>query len=171
MPLKVIYSCKPCNFEHEHLSFGTQWDKEVPPCPICARALTREEPEPTEEYNYQCWVSDGGCGVKFSVEHLIGQAPHTYLCPMCGKEAKKQLQGFSIVHGKSSNKASVDVVIGRNAEERWGRIHERKSTRDQIRRTAGTQALKATGRNEYQPIKGSRLEAVTVPESTVNKDE
>ena len=171
MPTKQIFRCEPCNFEHEHLSFGTKWDKEAPPCPVCGKALTHEEPESTEDYDYQCWISDGGCGIRFSVEHLTGQAPRTYSCPMCGKEAKQQLQGFSLVHGKSSNKASVDVLIGRDAEEKWGRIYERKAVRDKIRQSAGTQALKATGRNDYQPIKGGRLEAVTVPESTVNKDE
>jgi hypothetical protein len=172
MPTKLLYRCEPCNFEHEHLSFGTRWDKEVPPCPICGKELIHEEPESVEDYNYQCWVSDGGCGIKFSVEHLRGAAPDTYDCPMCGKVAKKQFQGFSIVHGKSMDKgSSVDVVIGRSAEERWGRLHERKAVRDKIRKDAGTQALKATGRDEYTPLKGGHLEAVSVPESTINKDE
>lgn len=171
MPTKQIFRCNLCNFEYEHLSFGTKWDKEVPPCPICGKTLTHEEPEPVETYDYQCWVSDGGCGIKFSVEHLTGKSPDTYPCPMCGKKAKRQLQGFSIVHGKSMGKSSVDVLIGRDAEEKWGRIYERKAVRDKIRKEAGTQALKATGRNEYQPIKGGHLEAVVVPENTVNKDE
>ena len=171
MPTKLIYRCESCNFEHEHLSFGTKWEK-VPPCPLCGKALTHEEPESTEDYNYQCWVSEGGCGIKFSVEHLTGKAPQTFRCPMCGKEAKQQLHGFSIVHGKTMEKgASIDVVIGRDSEEKWSRIHERKIVRDKIRQSTGTQALKATGRSDYQPIKGGHLEAVTVPESTVNKDE
>lgn len=173
MPTKQIFHCEPCNFEYEHLSFGTKWDKEVPPCPECGKALTHEEPDSRfEDYDYQCWTSDGGCGIKFSVEHLTGAAPETYPCPMCGTVAKKQFQGFSIVHGKSMNKgSSIDVAIGRNAEQRWNKIYDRKDARDKIRKDAGTQALKATGRDEYTPLKGGHLEAVSVPESTINKDE
>lgn len=174
MPTKLLYRCEPCNFEYEHLSFGTRWDKEVPPCPMCGKALTHEEPESTEDYNYQCWQSDGGCGTKFSVEHLTGKAPEIYPCPLCGKDAKKKYEGFSIVHGKTMDKgSSVDVAIGRSAEERWGKIHERKAARDRFRRETGTQALSITekdGKVFGKPIEGGQLKSVTVPENTLNKD-
>lgn len=174
MPTTKIYQCVPCNFEHEHLDFGlpARHQKPIPPCPLCQAELTYEEPLNLEDYNYQCWQSEGGCGITFSVEHLTGEAPETYGCPVCGVTARLKASGFSIVHGKSMTKgASIDVIIGRDANSRWQKVTDRKSVRDKIRRDTGTQALTATGRDEYQPLKGGRLESVAVPDSTVNKDE
>jgi hypothetical protein len=169
--VKKIYSCIPCNFEYEYLDFGVRFQKPVPPCPICSAELTYEVPESTEDYSYQCWQSEGGCGRVFSVEHLTGKAPETYSCPMCGVTAKLKLS-FAIVHGKNTTKgASIDVVIGRDADTRWQKVIDRKSVRDKIRKESGTQALTATGRDEYRPLSKGRLEAVTVPDNTVNKDE
>ncbi len=181
MPIKV-FRCEPCNFEYEHSYFDTvpkSMQKNVPPCPLCGKDLTHEELENVENYSYQCWISEGGCGIEFSVE-VNGEPTNVYLCPMCNNPAKLKLPGFSIVHGKNMTKgADIDVVIGRNAEQRWSRIHERKAIRDGIRQQTGIQALKQTivGTKdggvvaEVQPIKGGQLKAVTVPKSTVNKDE
>jgi hypothetical protein len=173
VPTNKLYQCVPCNYEYEYLDFGlpARHQKPVPPCPICKAELTYEVPLNLEDYNYQCWQSEGGCGRVFSVEHLTGAAPETYGCPICGATAKLKLS-FAIVHGKSMNKgASIDVAIGRDADSRWQKVIERKSVRDKIRKETGTQALTATGRDEYQPLSKGRLEAVTVPDSTVNKDE
>jgi predicted nucleic acid-binding Zn ribbon protein len=173
MPTKV-YRCKPCEFEYQHFYFDTvpsSAQKPVPPCPLCAGELTYEEPISLDNYDYRCWESEGGCGITFSVEHLIGKAPETYPCPICKITAKLKTT-LNIVHGKGMNKgSSLDVVIGRNADERWKQVIERKAVRDKIRNETGTQALNATGRNEYQPIKGGHLEAITVPSRTVNNDE
>jgi hypothetical protein len=171
MPVKKIYQCVPCNFEYEYVDFGMgSLQAPVPPCPLCSKTLTYDAPELVEDYTYQCWKSEGGCGIVFSVEHLYGKAPETYPCPMCGVTAKAKPQGFSIVHGKSTTKgASIDVAIGRSAEERWNKVIDRKSVRDKIRKESGTQALTATGRDEYQPLKGGQLKVVAVPDSKVNK--
>lgn len=175
MPVKQIFHCDPCNFEYEHLSFGTKWDKAVPPCSICGNTLTYEEPEVTQEKIYRC---SGGCGAEIEKEvpfyspNLVGaKTPpsNTTVCPHCGKDAFLAAEFPSIGHSNSAN-ASIDVVIGRDAEKKWERIYERKAIRDKIRQGAGAQALKATGMNEYQPIKGGHLKAVTTPENTVNRD-
>jgi hypothetical protein len=91
---------------------------------------------------------------------------------MCGVEAKKQFQGFSIVHGKSMDKgSSIDVAIGRNAEERWSKLYDRKAARDKFRKDTGSQALSIVEKNGQvfgSPIKEGRLTTVTVPESKIN---
>jgi len=175
MPTKKVYRCEPCNFEYEHLSFGTKWDKAVPPCSVCGKAMTYEEPEISEDYVYNCLTET--CKITFSVEHLTGQAPKTYPCPLCSVPAPKKLEDFAIVHGKTMNKgASVDVAIGRSAEERWGRIHERKAVRDKFRKETGTQALSITESNGQvfgKPIKDGRLaevEATSMPKIPLNKN-
>ena len=178
MPIKQIYKCEPCSFEYEHLYFGKTFDN-VPPCPSCQSFLTREMPVLSEDAFYECWQSEGGCGTKFCVEvESSKSAPLKYVCPICGAEATKKIEGFSILHGKSME-SSVDVKIGRSAEEKWGKIYDRKSIRDSIRKEAGgNQALtqQVVGLNqgrvvaEARPIK-AHLKSVTVPQNTVNKGE
>jgi len=148
--------------------------KSVPPCPICGKDLVHEEQEVTEEQFYQCWTSEGGCGAQIDKLLPVGRVPNKIVCPNCGKVAKLGVRpgSFSIVHGKSMTKgASLDVAIGRNAEERWGQIHERQAVRNKVRQETGTQALTAIGKNEYKPLKEGKLTAVTVPDSKVNPGE
>ena len=171
MPVKKVYSCEPCNYEYEHIDFGVpaSMQKPIPPCPLCSKPLTYDEPESTDDYNYQCWVSEGGCGLLFSVIHITRTAPNEYPCPKCGKMAKYKT-GFSILHGKSSSKgASIDVVIGRDADTRWTKIHDRKSIRDKIRQDSGTPAITATSWNDFAPLKGAKLTPVSVPKDSENK--
>lgn len=167
---KEIHRCAPCNFEYEHLYFDTvprSQQKPVPPCPLCGKALVGETPEITEDVFYRCWPSEDGCGLEVLVEYLKDAAPNTRDCFHCGKTMKKGVKpgSFSIIHGDSMSKgATIDVVIGRDAERRWGNIHDRKSKRDKIREESGTQALSAIGVNEYKPLKGAHIEAVKTPE-------
>lgn len=168
MPTTLVYRCNPCNFEYEHLSFGTKWDKEVPPCPVCKASLTHdEEPEVGEYKTYRCSCS---AEIEKKVPLLWKLVPKTMGCPHCGKTAFLELEAPNIGHSNSA-KASVDVIIGKDAEKKWERIYDRKSNRDKIRQESDTQALKAVGRNDYQPIKGGQLKSVVVPNSTVNNDE
>ena len=176
---KEIYRCEPCNFEYEHLFFDTaprSMQKPVPPCPICKSELVqKEKPEAVEDYFYTCHTKDGGCGAELSFELPMGTRPKTMDCPACGSIAKPNPTGFSIVHGNSTTKgASVDVAIGRNAEQRWGKIYERKEIRDKFRKETGSQALNLVingdGKVYGSPIKGGKLQSVAVPKNTVNKD-
>jgi hypothetical protein len=142
---------------------------------LCGKELTYKEPEEVfEDSTYKCWESEGGCGVEFNVEHPVSISPKTYCCPMCSKTAKLKLS-FTIVHGKNMSKgASIDVAIGRSAEDRWKKINERKVARDKFRAETGTQALSIVESNRQvfgKPIKGGKLTAVSVPKNTVNKDE
>lgn len=171
---KEIYRCEPCNYEYEHLYFDTvrrDMQKAVPPCPSCGKDLTKEEQEVTDEYLYWCWSSEGGCGAEIDFPALKGEAPKTVACPVCGKAARLKVVNFGIVHGNSMAKgASLDVAIGRNAEQRWSKIYDRKANRDKIRRESGTQALSVTDKG-IEPLKGARLESVAIPDSTLNKGE
>lgn len=172
MPNK-LYRCSPCDYEYEHLYFDSlpsSMQKPVPPCPLCQKELTYE-PENFEECSYQCWQSEGGCGRTFSVEQPAGDVAEKVNCLLCGATAKLKVR-LAIVHGKNTTKgASFDVIIGRDADTKWNRIHDQKAARDKIRRASGTQALTAIGRDEYRPIKQGHLKAVAVPTHTVNTDE
>jgi hypothetical protein len=175
---KELYRCEPCNFEYEYLYFSAaprNMQKPIPPCPICKLALVQKEPPATvEDYFYTCHVEDGGCGAALSFELPIGTRPKTMVCPVCRSVAKPNPAGFSIVHGDSTTKGvSVDVLIGRDSDQRWNKIHDRKAIRDKFRQETGSQALNLTvdgkGNVYGKPIQG-KLESVVVPEHTVNKD-
>lgn len=177
---KEIHRCEPCNYEYEHLYFSTvprSEQKPVPPCPACGRELTLMEQEVVEEQFYRCWLSEEGCGAEIDKSFPKDKAPDTIACPNCGKTAKLGVRpgSFSIIHGKSMTKgASLDVAIGKNAEERWDKIHQRKEARDKFRQVSGTQALSIVERDGKifgSPIKGAKLEAVTVPDNKVNVNE
>lgn len=177
---KEIYRCEPCNYEYEHLYFDTvplSMQKSVGPCPICGKGLVLREQEVLEEQFYRCWTSEGGCGAEIDKRLPKGKTPDTITCPSCGKLAKLGVRpgSFSIVHGKSMTKgASLDVAIGRSAEQRWNTIHQRKEARDKLRQETGTQALSITEQNGKvfgSPIKNAKLEAVTVPDNKVNVSE
>lgn len=177
---KEIYRCEPCNYEYEHLYFDTvprSMQKPVPPCPLCGKDLAQEEQEVVDDYFYRCWPSDGGCGADVSFEFPKGKAPNEIECPACGKTAKLGVRpgSFGIVHGNSTTKgASIDVAIGRDAERRWEKIHERKAIRDKFRKETGSQAISLTvgdgGQVYGKPISG-KLQSVTVPKDSVNRGE
>jgi len=177
---KQIYRCDPCNYEHEHLFFDTvpkSMQQPVPPCPICGKALTHEEQEVVDEQFYRCWASEGGCGAEIDKMLPKNKVTETIPCPNCGKAAKLGVRpgSFGIVHGKTMTKgASIDVAIGRNAEQRWDKLHKRKEVRDKFRKETGSQAISLSENNGNvyaTPIKGGKLTTVTVPDSKVNSSE
>jgi hypothetical protein len=175
---KETYRCIPCNYAYEWLFFDSisrSKQKPVPPCPICNKELVMDEPKPLmDDYFYRCYGGDGGCALEIFVEFEMNKAPDKYPCPHCSHEMTLSVhpnRGMGILHGEGASKgASIDVVIGRDSERRWEQIHQRKEKRDQIRRESGTEALTAIGRNEYQPLKKGRREAVVIPTTKVNND-
>jgi hypothetical protein len=157
---KEIYRCAPCNYEYEWLFFDSvprSQQKPVPPCPVCAKELVMDAPPPImDDYFYRCYGGDGGCALEVFVEFEMDKAPNTYKCPSCAQDMTLSVnprRGVGILHGQGSNKgASIDVVIGRDAEQRWEKIHQRQGERNKIRQKTGEVGLTATGRNDYQPI-------------------
>ena len=175
MAITEIYKCEPCNYEMKRVNFGTSHDAlwKAPDCPLCSGELEFSKPkESMSYYTYICWKSEGGCGSETEVQFPENAQPEEFACVNCEKMAKIKMQAPSLMHSGSSTKgASVDVIIGRDSERRWEKIHERTDARNKIRKEAGTAALTATDRNEYKPIVGGQLTAVTVPKNTVNRDE
>jgi len=75
---------------------------------------------------YEC----GKCGKKFEVlkntSEVIGDITE---CMHCGGEAKKLLSAFAHKVSGGSINESVDMTIGREAEDRWSKYHEKQAKR------------------------------------------
>ena len=112
-------------------------------------------------YDYRC----DSCGVvQEFVKSFKAPLPESLPCPRCGEDSfHVWLTAPGIMTTGMSHK-TIDVAIGKDAEARWEKINERKAQRDKLRKESGEQALTATGRSEYKPIKGAKLTPVTTPE-------
>lgn len=75
-------------------------------------------------YEYKC----GSCGLRF--EELTGRTgSETAPCKSCGQVAERQMSRFSSSVANGSTKESVDMTIGRDANDRWQQIHDRRDKR------------------------------------------
>lgn len=100
-------------------------------------------------YDFIC----GKCDiVKELVQSVHATLPESIECPGC--EGPMEFSQAPVSLGISAmDNAPVDAVVGRDAEAKWERIHERQAKRDKIRKESGVTGLTATGTNEYEPLK------------------
>lgn len=99
-------------------------------------------------YDYKCLADE--CGVVHELIQSIHKTlPESLPCPRCGEDAFHViLTAPGVLTGNMSQKTE-DVAIGKDAEARWNRIHERQAHRDKIRQDSGKQGLTMVGRDEY----------------------
>ena len=74
-------------------------------------------------YEFKC----RSCGLEFDEVKNVGE--YDANCPICKAESEKLVSAAAFVVKGSSN-ASLDTVIGADAERRWTAIEERKNKRD-----------------------------------------
>jgi len=76
-------------------------------------------------FEYQCEA----CGLKF--EELKGQKEesNTTPCKACGKSSTRLMSAFSPVVSGGSTNETVDMSIGREANNRWQHYHDRQAKR------------------------------------------
>ncbi len=96
-------------------------------------------------YEYRCNLCD------LVLEHLcpIGEQPQFKKCPKCGKRCEQTIFAPYVATSGMSN-PSLDVVIGRDAEKRWGTIHRRQEVRDRIKKESGKSGLTKVARDKYE---------------------
>jgi putative FmdB family regulatory protein len=118
-------------------------------------------------YEYRC--ENESCHVvQELIQSIHDPLPDTLLCPKCGGEATQVLLTAPGLLTGNMGQKSLDVMIGKDAETRWGRILDRKAQRDKIREKTGSSVLRVVGRNEHgdnfcEPLKDAHLEAVAAP--------
>lgn len=75
------------------------------------------------------------------------------ICILCGKLAHSEITAPAIITGNSTpHKTSIDVAIGKKANEKWENINRRQGIRDKVRRETGKIGLSMTGRDEFKPV-------------------
>jgi putative FmdB family regulatory protein len=117
-------------------------------------------------YDYSCEKCDI---VKELVQSVDAVLPKTIKCPGC--DGDMEFVQHPVALGVSSmDTTPLDVAVGRDADARWERIHERQAVRDKVREESGITGLTATGTNEYVPLSIEKKFDRTDAMKTVQKD-
>jgi putative FmdB family regulatory protein len=117
-------------------------------------------------YDFQCEKCDI---VKELVQSVDAVLPKTIKCPSCDGDMEF-VQPLVALGISSMDTTPLDVAVGRSADARWERIHERQAVRDKVRQETGVTGLTATGVNEYQPLSPAKKFDRTDAMKTVQKD-
>lgn len=115
------------------------------------------------------------CVVEF--DRTLKMSNHlTHPCPQCGDAAVRvwENSGLSFGFAESANASpantgvhkedypTADHMIGKDAEKRWGMIHEREKAKAEFRAKEGTHALIRHGADnhiDYEPMTPTGLNA------------
>jgi putative FmdB family regulatory protein len=110
-------------------------------------------------YDYQCQ----SCGVvQEHIQSVHVDLPDTLKCPRCGKDSEHVILVAPGVATSGMQHMTQDVAIGKDADQRWNRIIDKKAARDKIRRESGKSGLEWTG-GGFRPH-DRKLDFVKTPE-------
>jgi putative FmdB family regulatory protein len=118
------------------------------------------------KYDYSCEKCDI---TKELIAPMDAEHPEHIECPGCGGDMDFVWPTVAVSTSSMENQ-SVDVAVGRDADARWERIHERQAVRDKVREESGIVGLTATGVNEYVPLSVEKKFSRTDAMKTVQKD-
>jgi len=112
-------------------------------------------------YDYQCQT----CGVvQEHVQSVHKDLPEALPCPRCGKDSEHVILVAPGVATSGMQHMTQDVAIGKDADQRWTRIHDKKAERDKIREKSGKSGLEWTA--EGFKAHDRKLDFVKTPEPT-----
>ena len=112
-------------------------------------------------YDYQCQT----CGVvQEHIQSVHVRLPDTLKCPRCGKDSEHVLLVAPGIATSGMQHMTQDVAIGKDSNERWNRILEKKAVRDKIRRESGKPGLELT--KDGFKAHDRKLDFVKTPEPT-----
>ena len=96
-------------------------------------------------YEYKCEK----CNFEFE-ELVFNEEGSLFIkCKKCGAKAEKKMSPFSSVVQGSTNE-SVDVKIGRDANDRWQLYHDRQNKRRSDKKLENIELPKVNG--HYKPV-------------------
>lgn len=97
-------------------------------------------------YEYEC----KSCGFEF--EELLGKDGADKMpCRSCGKDALRRVSRFASIVAKGSTNESADMSIGREADSRWQKIHDRRSKRIGDKKL-GSVSIPKSEDGRYMPV-------------------
>jgi len=125
------------------------------------------------KYVFEC--QNDACNCRF--DRVLKMGEHSmHLCPSCGEEAPRCLEGegfsfgfkVTVKEGEGGNTGvhkedypTADFAVGRSAENRWNVMNDRKKLKDGVRGQGGGHALiRRDGADfiEYEAMSPSKLE-------------
>jgi putative FmdB family regulatory protein len=111
-------------------------------------------------YDFQCQ----NCGVYH--EHIcsISALPDSIKCSRCGGTAEQVILTAPGVLTSNMSNVTQDVAIGKDADNRWSRIHAKKAERDKIRKESGMQGIER--KDGVYKAHDRKLDFVKTPEPT-----
>lgn len=110
-------------------------------------------------YVYRCHA----CGLESEVLRRMHEGDDPYTCE-CGALTKRQVTGAAIIVGGTPEftkrvKRDLDVVVGKQSEERWDVLNKEAAKRGDVRRKTGKMALGRKQDGTYVPVGPKRLQA------------
>ena len=89
--------------------------------------------------------------------------PETLPCPRCGKDSEHVILVAPAVATSGMSQMTQDVAIGKDADKRWERIHEKRAAKDKIRRESGKTGLTWSESEKTFKPHDRKLEFVSTP--------
>ena len=119
-------------------------------------------------YEFLCTSPQCG-GITERVQSVHQELPDQIPCAFCSGEAHFRYPRQSVQRSGSGNEP-LDIAIGRNAEARWGEIHQRQEVRDKVRRQNNQVGLAASSYTEFAPIATAQQKVRTRAMDAVTRD-
>jgi hypothetical protein len=91
--------------------------------------------------------------------------PESLPCPRCGKDSEHVILVAPAVSTANMTHMTQDMAIGKDANQRWDRIHEKRAAKDKIRRESGKTGLMWSDAEKTFKPTDRKLEFVTTPKS------
>lgn len=110
-------------------------------------------------YVYRCYE----CGLEAEVLRRMDEGDDPYKCQECGAVTKRQVTASNVIVGGTPEftknvKRDLDVVIGKQSEERWDSINKETAKRNEVRKQTGATALGRKADGTYVPVGPKRLQ-------------
>ncbi len=100
-------------------------------------------------YEYQC----SKCGLKFEDLKTNMKGSDKSECPDCGSESNRLMSAFApVVTGGSTNE-TIDMTVGRRANQRWQNYYDRQAKRH-ANKELKTFDLPQTKDGKFMPVMG-----------------
>lgn len=115
-------------------------------------------------FEYKCT-----CGLRFEAVILDTKAPHeTSVCPRCKGQGQKREFPTSVSLSRSTmGNPTMDLAVGKSAEEGWNAIHQRDEIKTKVRKETGEVGLSLVAPGEYVPVTPTKKELRTSITETI----
>ncbi len=102
------------------------------------------------------------CGLESEAHRRVANMNDPFPCPSCNTLATRCVTTPNVIVGGSPDfskreKRDLDVVIGKQSEQRWAAINQESSKKAQVRDQTGQHALGKRADGTYVPLSDGHL--------------